>query len=408
VATSVAGVENRGFMSEFFSSDSKNAGPGAANATQPANSTSTNNATQTANATQAVNASDAANASPIIITQNSSGKKIQITIIKEFGQHVGEHAHSATDHAAGANVTSAQGTGQDALAGLVQQAGQVNIDNNAFTVDNSTVANLLQQLLSGNIQNVQTHGGQFAVPPSGKPVAVVYSASMHVVDLGILRPGNETLQVAVAGDAHQFAHQHAHAGHLAHQHPGMNHTLNATAPAHNHTAPAHAGFNHTALLESIMSPLISLTHLGGSSAGVPAAPAPVQTPPAPVVASQPAQMMQPVVVMMPVPQAMQLQQQLQHQNLQVDSSAQLNNVLQSLLAAKQQMIAQISASSAQASHDASNSIVPTHAPIVPPTTPIPAAPAVPAAQDVGVQVVSVPHIKKKIQIEVSSRNQNVV
>ncbi|XP_003737080.1 bromodomain-containing protein 4A isoform X2 [Galendromus occidentalis] len=161
------------------------------------------------------------------------------------------------------------------------------LDDSPVLIGNETVTGLLQQLLLGNIKNVQAHGLPLKVPPAGKPVAVIFSSAMHVVDLGTLQAAVKTHLVTAAA-----AHKH---------------------PLHKH--PAHPPINHTSILESILQPLISLAHKKGHS---------VATVP---VAGQ----IQPYIVMLPVakpglpPPA--------------DPAAQLEGLIQGLLKAKKQILA---------------------------------------------------------------------
>ncbi|XP_022690641.1 uncharacterized protein LOC111261426 isoform X2 [Varroa jacobsoni] len=210
----------------------------------------------------------------------------------------------------------------------------------ALLVDNETVAGLLQQILAGNLQSVESRGRPLAVPSGGKPVAVIFSSSVHVVDLGDLRPPITPASTTIS--------PHTHPPHVPHNDSAHIHT-HGTQFGSNHTHGTHFGLNHTSLLESIISPLMSLTHFGTSRESHPSqSPHPTST-----VAGTPAwsvqQVLQPVqmqpvmMMMMPISQ-MQAMSAISSTSahalapVQTDSLSHLDKVLQGILTAKKQQL----------------------------------------------------------------------
>jgi len=153
------------------------------------------------------------------------------------------------------------------------------------TIDEANVKDLLQNFLAGNIQSVQSNPSDLLQQQHGKkPVAVIFSSSVHVVDLGELQA---TPQAVPAFGVSDLVANNASTDHQ------------------------HAFLNATSILNTILAPLVALTHIGQqtavASASASASSAVPPTPPVAPVVSQATQM-QPIVILVPASQ-MAVQQQ---------------------------------------------------------------------------------------------------
>lgn len=108
-----------------------------------------------------------ANANPFVTMHGGAGKKVQVTITKEVNA-LPNHVHAPhSDVAAHNHVMPPPHPPHVALAAPLPAQLHLKGDT-PILIDNATVADLLHQLLIGNIQNVQSHGHPLVLPAKGK------------------------------------------------------------------------------------------------------------------------------------------------------------------------------------------------------------------------------------------------
>jgi len=219
---------------------------------------------------------------PVVLNQTSGGKKITLTITKTIEKGTGGgQANVAGHHDAGhAN----HGHGKEGQKGQLK----INLQDQSVKIDNATLQSMIEGLLGGNIQDVKiTHPEMMH---GKKPVAVIFSSAIHVVDLGVLEPPVKPTPAPL---------------------PAL--------VVHNLSHPELPLLNASSIMDTLLSPLMMLSHHN---------PPP---PPTPVQQTIPMQSMamQPVIMMMPATTSIQ-----QTQTPMIIQPNQLQGIMDSLIGAK--------------------------------------------------------------------------
>jgi hypothetical protein len=240
-------------------------------------------------------------ADPIVLNETSAGKKITLTITKTIEKGTGGgHQEVVGGHQG--HVVNPHGHVQQGKKGQLQ----VNLQDQSVKIDNATLQSMIEGLLGGNIQDVKiTHPEMMH---GKKPVAVIFSSAIHVVDLGVLEPEHPVTPAPVV----------AHPPH----------------PQHNHTHDDHPLLNHTSLMNTLLSPLMMLSSL--HSPPPPVAPVP-QSFPMQSMAMQPVIMMMPATQNVQQPQAPMMMQPDQFQSMLASMMAAKTQLINSTLAAQSQL-----------------------------------------------------------------------